>query len=553
MKLPAWLTPNRQITLVLIFCLLLTLSGVAWGLAMYSALDNFRSPLKDSPPQPGAALGSALTRRVVFVLIDALRLDTSQQADVMPALNRLRQQGASAVMHSGLPSYSEPGYTTLLTGAWPALNDAGLLNKNYANLWTWTQDDLFSAAHRSGLKTAVSGYYWFEKMIPQAAVNAHFYIPDGDEQADQQVMAAALPWLDQDFGLILIHIDQVDNAGHHEGGPRSPAWTAAARRADDLLAAIAARLDLSRDTLLVVSDHGQIDQGGHGGPEAVVVTEPFVLAGAGIKPGSYGDIQMTDVAPTLAVLLGTNLPASAQGQPRQEMLNLPAAAQVGLAQAVKAQQAQLVESYTKAIGQPAAAEKIAQASDVPAFQQLITAAVNDRLYLERVPRWVSMGFVLLLAAGLVTRIPRRALAWSYAGALVSLLVFHVVFLIVNGAVYSLSMIATISGMVIFIGGTATLASLAGVLASLAGQGGLRAAPRAAAWAVLGQLLALLSLLALPAAANYAFNGLLSGWITPEPLPWFLALLSLLQALVAALLAFPLAALAARFARPAAQM
>ena len=33
------------------------------------------------------------------------------------------------------------------------------------------------------------------------------------------------------------------------------------------------------DTVLALSDHGQIDAGGHGGHETVTLTEPFVLAG----------------------------------------------------------------------------------------------------------------------------------------------------------------------------------------------------------------------------------------------------------------------------------
>ena len=121
---------------------------------------------------------------------------------------------------------------------------------------------------------------------------------------------------------MLIHIDQVDYAGHHEGGPVDPRWDAAARRADDLLAEIAATLDLSKDTLFVASDHGQIDRGGHGGQDPITLVEPWVLAGAGVQPGRYGDVEQVDVAPTLAALLGVNIPASAQGRVRTEMLAL---------------------------------------------------------------------------------------------------------------------------------------------------------------------------------------------------------------------------------------
>jgi len=51
--------------------------------------------------------------------------------------------------------------------------------------------------------------------------------------------------------LVLIHLDQVDHAGHHEGGPNSPAWDEAAARVDSMIGQIAGELDFSQDTLVV--------------------------------------------------------------------------------------------------------------------------------------------------------------------------------------------------------------------------------------------------------------------------------------------------------------
>ena len=311
----------------------------------------------------------------MFVLIDALRDDTSHKAEVMPFLNELRGRGAWATMHSRPPSYSEPGYTVLFTGAWPDLSDGPTINLDYAEIPTWTQDDLFSAAHRAGLKTAVSGYYWFERLIPQASVDASFYTPGEDRAADRAVVDAATPWLrDPTYRFVLVHIDQVDWAGHHEGGPRDPNWDAAARRADDLLREIAGTLDLDRDTLFVASDHGQIDRGGHGGHDPITLVEPWVLAGAMTVPGSYGDVNQVDVAPTLAVLLGTNIPASAQGRPRVEMLALSAEQKGAVEAAVAGQQAALMQAYGKAIGRPVTGGQ--QGDAVAAAQSAMSGALG---------------------------------------------------------------------------------------------------------------------------------------------------------------------------------
>ena len=186
----------------------------------------FRSGLHAHPPAPGEAPGDPLTRRLVFVIVDVLREDTSRKPEVMPFLNQLRGQAAWATVHSRTPSYSDPGWTTLMTGAWPDINDGPAMNMYYEDIPTWTQDNLFNAAHRYGLKTAVSGFDWWQKLIPQADVDASFYTKGEDQDADRQVVDAALPWLESgEYALVLIHLDQVDYAGHHEGGPRDPRWT----------------------------------------------------------------------------------------------------------------------------------------------------------------------------------------------------------------------------------------------------------------------------------------------------------------------------------------
>ena len=76
-----------------------------------------------------------------------------------------------------------------------------------------------------------------------------YYTPGEDQVADRAVVDAALPWLRNGaYQLVLIHLDQVDYAGHYEGGPRDPRWEQAARRVDDLLREIVAELDLTQDT-----------------------------------------------------------------------------------------------------------------------------------------------------------------------------------------------------------------------------------------------------------------------------------------------------------------
>jgi hypothetical protein len=265
------------------------------------------------------------------------------------------------------------------------VSDGPTINLDYANIPTFTQDDLVSAIHRAGMKTAISGYYWFEKLVPQSSVDTSFYTPGEDMKADTEVVNAAMPWFeDEKYQFFLIHLDQVDYAGHHEGGPIDPRWNAAASRVDNMIREIASTLDLTQDTLFICSDHGQIDRGGHGGQDPTTLIEPFVLVGAGVKPGHYSDTYMVDVAPTLAALLGANIPASSQGHVRTEMLVLKPDQLNIINIALEAQQSQILSAYQSAIGQNKAVQP---ANDiVSSYQSALDAARAARLDTERLPR-----------------------------------------------------------------------------------------------------------------------------------------------------------------------
>lgn len=544
----------RWIILGIIACLVFAAGAYFWATSLMDSVYAYRSPLHNRPPASGDALGKPITRRVVFVLIDALREDTSLKPDVMPFLNELRQKGAWASMHSRPPSYSEPGYSVLLTGAWPDLSDGPTINLDYADIPTFTQDDLFSAAHRAGLKTGISGYYWFEKLVPQAAVSDHFYTPLEDRTADRQVVDAVLPWLkggaDQ---LVLIHLDQVDYAGHYEGGPRDPRWDQAARRTDDLLREIAATLDLSQDTLFISSDHGQIDRGGHGGQDPITLVEPWVLVGAGVKPGQYGNVNMVDVAPTLAALLGTNLPASNQGRVRTEMLALNSAQTKTIHTAFEIQQQQLLDAYQAAIG--SRSDFVAGKDRLAAYQNTLQNARAARLKVERIPRGalaVVLGLIPLaiLAFLAFARKQARAIAWLLAGAVVYLLVFNFRYAILDGRTYSLSSVTGATDLILYCALTAAASLLVGWLVSLLGMGAFRQGPRQAAGSTLGLVLVITYLLMLPVLWSYTLNGALVTWTLPDFASAFLAFISLIQILMVAILGLVFAglgALAARFA------
>ncbi len=517
--------------LISIFILITVAAGCYfWATGMIDSNYAFRSPLKDTPPAPGEKLGEPSTGRVVIVLVDALRYDTSLNEDVMPTLAGLRAQGASARMHSQPPSFSEPGYSILLTGAWPWLNDGPVFNLDYGEIPTFTQDNIFSAAHRAGISTAISGYYWFEELVPQDAVDLKFYTPGEDRYADEEVMAAALPWLEANSAqLVLIHIDQVDYAGHHEGGAVSPAWDEAAKRSDDMIAQVAATLDFTQDTLIVLSDHGQIDAGGHGGQDPVTLEEPFVMVGEGVIPGAYADMQMVDVAPTVAALLGANLPASTQGRALTEMLALDPSVIDALPAATQAQQNALVSAYAAAIGREV--KDMPTGSDVSQYQSVLNSLRDSKEFVQRIPRAVLAAlFLALVVFWLWKNWKNGAIGWIIGG-LVFALLFNYRYALWDGLTYSLASIIGVTELIMYVGITAAAALTLVWLVLFLNNGHFRLNPGQTALKALGLVMTTAFINGLPAVLSFVLNGIKLTWTLPNYLTEFLGLLSLIQVLI----------------------
>jgi hypothetical protein len=523
-----------SIIIGIVICLVVMGIAYFWASSLMDSIYIYRSPLENTPPKPGTTLGKPNTRSFVIVLIDALRYDTSMKPDVMPYLNQLRNQGASALMHSQPPSYSQPGYTVILTGAWPNISDGPAMNLDYADIPTFTQDNLYSAASHAGLHTAISAFNWFEKLIPQQTVSTSFYTAGEDKVADEQVTEAAIPWLrGGEYPLVLIHLDQVDYAGHYEGGPIDPRWDEAANRADQLLQRIGTTMDLTKDTLLVISDHGQIDTGGHGGQDPIVLREPFVLAGKGVIPGKYGDVQMVDVAPTVAAILGTNIPATNEGHPLIAMYDFSLDQVSAINNEISAQQLQLARLYQEAIGQPVNA--IPSADIVTATQNAMNAATVRLQNIQRIPRaiitFVALFFLLTTAAWHA----RPYYNWMLVGVVVYILVFNIKYILIDNKTYSLSSVTDATNLIASTALTSLLALFVAWIVTILGTKIYLLKPRKAADLTIKFILVTMSFLAVPVLVHYFINGAVVTWILPNFLISFLGLIFLIQLLIVAVI------------------
>ncbi|MBI1211921.1 MAG: hypothetical protein GC190_10695 [Alphaproteobacteria bacterium] len=518
------MTPVRWLLLQVVVVIAVAAGAMMWASALMGSFDTYRSPFHGHSVAPGDPIDTPLTHHLVFVYVDGLRIDTAANAQVMPYLNELRANAASAISRSRQPSYSIPGYTTMMSGAWPEFNDGPLLNPDAEHAVTWPQDNLFRAAKRAGLKIGLADHYSSEKIIPQDTLADHVYVHGEADADDRAVTEAAVRWLkDGSYPFIVVHYDQVDDTGHRFG-PRSPKWNEAAHNVDVLLRELGGALNLSRDTIFITSDHGHIDQGGHGGHEQIVRREPWVLAGAGVKPGRYPDTRMIDIAPTMAALLGAGIPALSQGRVRFDMLQTTAEQKAAIDAAYAKQQTAWLAAYNGATG-----EAIAMPASGPdAIQATVNKARAERAASERISRIVIalIPLVIILIAAWFAR--GTLLLWQVLGALVYFALFHAAYYLIEERTYSLSSVLSAADILKVGIGTAAIAfAIAG--AFIAWQSGwLKRGPVEAASAAMGLALTTIALAAIPALVGYAINGPTITWTMPDFALLFFTFLTLLQ-------------------------
>jgi hypothetical protein len=217
---------------------------------------------------------------------------------------------------------SGPGWSSVLTGVWPdrhGVTGNDFKGADYARF----PDFLTRAARaRPGLRTAaaVSWPALVRRGTLGRAIGRrvrHNGESRGYETADGRVARTALRWLTtSDPDVLFVYFGATDEAGHATG-PLSPAYDRALLAQDAhlgrLLAAIEARESYpgraaERWTVLVTTDHGHLDTGGHGG-DSRAEREVFVILAEPGRPARTGVTRLDtprliDIAPTVLDRLG---------------------------------------------------------------------------------------------------------------------------------------------------------------------------------------------------------------------------------------------------------
>ena len=460
--------PTRiGMTIILVLALL---AGAGFGAqamlkTVWDRVVDYQTPYAQPLPGGGDIAVEPLSTSVVLFVVDGLRVDTSRQ---MPNLESLRAAGVSLIARAEQPSLSLPGGAALGTGAPPFIH--GVTSNWYEG--SIKVDNVFAAAQRAGLATTFIGWDGWDQLFGERITTAT--APAGEKGAPgvhdasvrdlaQAHLAAAPDGIPT--GLTVVYFAGTDYAGHVHGAV-SQEYLAAARAIDDYIGQLLVGLDLTQTTVLVTADHGHIDAGGHGGWEEDAVLVPLVLAGRGVAPpapgepgsagGEWPEVRQIDIAPTVAALLGTEVPAHALGDHLGDWLAGDTAWQAGRAVAAAAARARLSALITGigAINEPPegvvgaqnklaagdAAGALADADRYLGAERVERSAVRTATQAQRragrLPIAIGLALAPLLLLFLMARPPRP---WaSLLGAALFLAMFYVTYTHIRGLTYSFS-------------------------------------------------------------------------------------------------------------------
>ena len=243
--------------------------------------------------------------KILLVGIDGLLLDRAIDSGKAKTLDSLRNQGFFTRNKVDLPTYSGPSWSTYLTGK--SIETHNVLSNNFTDHRLDQVPDFLSIAAdlEPGVKTyAAAG--WLPLVQPDGIgpvirhrphkieSNEHIlFTRDGDTHGylkiDYEVHEHAKETLKNfapDFSFV--YFCSVDEAGHEYGAIEAPYFDAVERvdnYLDSLHKVITERAKNEGEPwlLVVITDHGHRDEGGHGGDSEQERASFVISVGIGRK------------------------------------------------------------------------------------------------------------------------------------------------------------------------------------------------------------------------------------------------------------------------------
>lgn len=271
-------------------------------------------------PPADAPAGAPLTPKVLLIGIDGVRPDILAEVPT-PHIDALAAAGAfTATARTGLPSVSGPGWSSMLTGAWPEKH--GVVDNDFTGKRYDLYPDFLTRIERVRPELATFAVSDWKPLVAaddsmptlSDQVDAKHVLdgyetgwPEGDARS-VELAVEHLSTADPDALFVYLgNPDEVSHDRHSIGQEYRDAIALADTHVGRLVAAVKARATYAREDWLILlsTDHGRTADGEHGGDTPEERTIFFLASGPSAVVGTPPDtVHIVDVAVTALAHLG---------------------------------------------------------------------------------------------------------------------------------------------------------------------------------------------------------------------------------------------------------
>ena len=257
--------------------------------------------------------------KILLIGIDGLNLHTA--LEVSPTLVKAKAEGFFTTITIDPPTWSGPSWSTILTGT--TIDCHGVSDNSFTGHRLLHNPDLLSRAFYQDQSTTTFAAAGWPPLVDPAGhgpviherreqakgLRHRVLVRDGETYGytvvDAEIAAAALYAVKNHApDVSFVYFCGVDEAGHARGAVGEEYKGAIARidtYVQNLLAAVQARASSEEPWLVVITtDHGHIDEGGHGGDTPQERASFVIAQGFGRpNPSWAADLQAHDLTPLL--------------------------------------------------------------------------------------------------------------------------------------------------------------------------------------------------------------------------------------------------------------